>query len=119
MRVLVTGATGHVGRIVVEQLIAAGVRVRAMTRRPHEARFPRPSRPSPVISLSRRRCRPYWREWTASISRWSERWRNSVQNGRMCGQVNSCSTNSYCGGRPSAPRAWCTSRSPRRPGARP
>ena len=39
-RVMVTGATGHVGRIVVEQLIAAGVRVRAMTRRPHEARFP-------------------------------------------------------------------------------
>jgi uncharacterized protein YbjT (DUF2867 family) len=40
MRVLVTGATGHVGRIVVEQLVEAGVQVRAMTRRPHEARFP-------------------------------------------------------------------------------
>lgn len=40
MQVLVTGATGHVGRIVVEQLVAAGVRVRAMTRRPQEARFP-------------------------------------------------------------------------------
>jgi uncharacterized protein YbjT (DUF2867 family) len=39
MRVLVTGATGHVGRPVVEQLVAAGVPVRAMTRRPHEARF--------------------------------------------------------------------------------
>jgi uncharacterized protein YbjT (DUF2867 family) len=34
MRVLVTGATGHVGRIVVEQLVAAGVQVRAMTRQP-------------------------------------------------------------------------------------
>src|SRR5262245_48210186 len=40
MRVLVTGATGHVGRIVMEQLVAAGVRVRAMTRRPQRARFP-------------------------------------------------------------------------------
>ena len=40
MRVLVTGATGHVGRIVVEQLVAAGVQVRAMTRRPHEADLP-------------------------------------------------------------------------------
>jgi uncharacterized protein YbjT (DUF2867 family) len=42
MRVLVTGATGHVGRIVVEELVAAGVRVRAMTRRPQEATFPEP-----------------------------------------------------------------------------
>jgi uncharacterized protein YbjT (DUF2867 family) len=40
MRVLVTGATGHVGRIVVEQLVAAGVRVRAMTRSPQQAHFP-------------------------------------------------------------------------------
>src|SRR5262245_27906628 len=39
MRVLVTGATGHVGRIVVEQLVAAGVRVRAMSRQPSAA-FP-------------------------------------------------------------------------------
>ena len=39
MRVLVTGATGNVGRIVVEQLVAAGVRVRAMTRWPQRARF--------------------------------------------------------------------------------
>ena len=39
MRVLVTGATGHVGRIVVELLVAAGVQVRAMTRRP-DATFP-------------------------------------------------------------------------------
>lgn len=40
MRVLVTGATGQVGRLVVEQLVAAGVAVRAMTRRPHEADLP-------------------------------------------------------------------------------
>lgn len=40
MRVLVTGATGNVGRLVVEQLVAAGVRVRAMTREPGRARFP-------------------------------------------------------------------------------
>jgi uncharacterized protein YbjT (DUF2867 family) len=40
MRVLVTGATGHVGRIVVEQLVAAGAQVRAMTRRPQQAHFP-------------------------------------------------------------------------------
>jgi len=39
MRVLVTGATGHVGRIVVEQLVASGVDVRAMTRQP-AATFP-------------------------------------------------------------------------------
>src|SRR4029453_18592555 len=40
MRVLVTGATGHVGRIVVEQLVSAGVPVRAMTRRPDRAHLP-------------------------------------------------------------------------------
>ena len=36
--VLVTGATGRVGREVVEQLLAAGVPVRALTRRPAEGR---------------------------------------------------------------------------------
>jgi uncharacterized protein YbjT (DUF2867 family) len=41
MRVLVTGATGNVGRLVVQQLVAAGVQVRAMTRDPGKARFPR------------------------------------------------------------------------------
>jgi uncharacterized protein YbjT (DUF2867 family) len=40
MRVLVTGATGNVGRIVVEQLVAAGVQVRAMTRTPRPGQFP-------------------------------------------------------------------------------
>jgi uncharacterized protein YbjT (DUF2867 family) len=40
MRVLVTGATGHVGRIVVEQLVTAGVPVRALTRRPQQAHLP-------------------------------------------------------------------------------
>ncbi|GAA3047850.1 SDR family oxidoreductase [Actinokineospora globicatena] len=39
MRVLVTGATGNVGRHVVDELLAAGVAVRAMTRRPETARF--------------------------------------------------------------------------------
>lgn len=33
MRVLVTGATGRVGRLVVDQLVEAGVSVRALTRR--------------------------------------------------------------------------------------
>jgi uncharacterized protein YbjT (DUF2867 family) len=36
----VTGATGRVGREVVNQLVAAGVPVRALTRRPHGAAFP-------------------------------------------------------------------------------
>ncbi|GAA2979614.1 NAD(P)H-binding protein [Actinokineospora diospyrosa] len=39
MRVLVTGATGNVGRHVVDGLVAAGVEVRALTRRPAEAAF--------------------------------------------------------------------------------
>jgi len=38
--VLVTGATGRVGREVVAQLLAAGVPVRALTRRPAEAQLP-------------------------------------------------------------------------------
>jgi uncharacterized protein YbjT (DUF2867 family) len=38
--VLVTGATGRVGRAVVDELLAAGVPVRALTRRPAEARLP-------------------------------------------------------------------------------
>jgi uncharacterized protein YbjT (DUF2867 family) len=38
--ILVTGATGNVGRIVVGQLMEAGVRVRALTRDPGRARFP-------------------------------------------------------------------------------
>ncbi|MBF6332875.1 NAD(P)H-binding protein [Nocardia transvalensis] len=38
--ILVTGATGTVGRAVVEQLRARGVAVRAMTRRPETARLP-------------------------------------------------------------------------------
>ncbi|WP_329100597.1 NAD(P)H-binding protein [Micromonospora sp. NBC_01699] len=40
MTILVTGATGHVGRLVVERLVEAGARVRAMTRAPRSARFP-------------------------------------------------------------------------------
>jgi uncharacterized protein YbjT (DUF2867 family) len=38
--VLVTGSTGRVGRVVVDQLLAAGVPVRALTRRPATARLP-------------------------------------------------------------------------------
>ena len=40
MTILVTGATGKVGRLVVERLVAAGVRVRALTRSPGTARLP-------------------------------------------------------------------------------
>ncbi len=40
MTILVTGATGHVGRHVVAQLVDAGERVRAMTRDPDRAAFP-------------------------------------------------------------------------------
>jgi len=38
--ILVTGATGNVGRPLVTQLAAAGVEVRAVTRQPDTARFP-------------------------------------------------------------------------------
>ncbi|MFE1437246.1 NAD(P)H-binding protein [Streptomyces sp. NPDC058739] len=38
--VLVTGATGRVGRVVVDQLLDAGVPVRALTRRPEAAMLP-------------------------------------------------------------------------------
>jgi len=39
-RILVTGATGNVGRHVVDQLTAAGAQFRAMTRDPDAARLP-------------------------------------------------------------------------------
>ncbi|WP_280361650.1 SDR family oxidoreductase [Nocardia wallacei] len=38
--IVVTGATGTVGRLVVEQLCALGARVRAVTRRPSTASLP-------------------------------------------------------------------------------
>jgi len=38
--VLVTGATGRVGRLVVDELVRAGVPVRALTRRPEQAALP-------------------------------------------------------------------------------
>jgi uncharacterized protein YbjT (DUF2867 family) len=38
--VLVTGATGRVGRLVVDELLRAGVPVRALTRRPESAALP-------------------------------------------------------------------------------
>ncbi|ACZ88206.1 NmrA family NAD(P)-binding protein [Streptosporangium roseum] len=40
MIILVTGATGNVGRPLVEQLLAAGHRVRALTRNPAKANLP-------------------------------------------------------------------------------
>ena len=41
MRVLVTGATGNVGRLVVDHLVrAGGVEVRALTTNPGKARLP-------------------------------------------------------------------------------
>lgn len=39
-RILVTGATGNVGREIVSQLAAKGAQVRALTRRPDGARLP-------------------------------------------------------------------------------
>lgn len=38
--VLVTGATGRIGRLVVDELVRAGVPVRALTRRPEAASLP-------------------------------------------------------------------------------
>ncbi|MBF6174952.1 SDR family oxidoreductase [Nocardia blacklockiae] len=38
--IVVTGATGTVGRLVVDQLLATGARVRALTRRPERAQLP-------------------------------------------------------------------------------
>ncbi|OSC70402.1 hydroxylase, partial [Streptomyces sp. BF-3] len=40
MTILVTGATGTVGRRVVEQLLERGEQVRALTRDPERAEFP-------------------------------------------------------------------------------
>lgn len=40
MKILVTGATGHVGRPVAEQLLDLGTRVRALIRDPFTARLP-------------------------------------------------------------------------------
>ena len=40
MTIVVTGATGNVGRPLVTELIAAGARVRAVTRQPAQAGFP-------------------------------------------------------------------------------
>ncbi|MEU7892494.1 NAD(P)H-binding protein [Nonomuraea sp. NPDC049152] len=40
MRILVTGATGTVGRVVVDRLLAAGHQVRALTRNPATAALP-------------------------------------------------------------------------------
>ena len=38
--VLITGSTGRIGRMVVDELLAVGVPVRALTRQPAAAEFP-------------------------------------------------------------------------------
>jgi len=40
MTILVTGATGQIGRQVIEQLVARGASVRALVRDPAKAAFP-------------------------------------------------------------------------------
>ncbi len=40
MKILVTGATGNVGRLVVDELLAAGASVRALTNNPRKAALP-------------------------------------------------------------------------------
>lgn len=40
MRILVTGATGNVGRLVVDHLLARGAQVRALTTNPRKAALP-------------------------------------------------------------------------------
>lgn len=40
MRVLVTGATGNVGRLVVDELLGTGVEIRALTNNPGKANLP-------------------------------------------------------------------------------
>ncbi|MBV8293652.1 MAG: NAD(P)H-binding protein, partial [Mycobacterium sp.] len=40
MTIVVSGATGNVGRPLVSELAAAGARVRAVTRAPETAGFP-------------------------------------------------------------------------------
>ncbi len=42
MTILVTGATGNVGRIVVDELVARGAKVRALTTNPEKAALPPP-----------------------------------------------------------------------------
>ena len=44
MTIVVTGATGNVGRPLVAELVAAGARVRAVTRTPKTAGLPSASR---------------------------------------------------------------------------
>ena len=56
--ILVTGATGKVGRNVVAQLLEAGAAVRALARDPVRRGCPPRPRWFPATCPVRRRCRP-------------------------------------------------------------
>ncbi|MDT0549681.1 MULTISPECIES: NAD(P)H-binding protein [Streptomyces] len=49
--IVVTGATGNVGRHVVDELVAAGAEVRALTRDPESARLPEGVRVACTVDL--------------------------------------------------------------------
>ena len=72
--ILITGATGNVGRPLVTHLVNAGVEVRAVTRHPDAAEFPAgveswcrlPGQPCPA----RRRCFSIPARWARNSPRW-------------------------------------------------
>ena len=62
--VLVIGATGRVGRLVVDELLRAGVPMRASSRRPEDAALPIPeSRDAPLRGAA-----AVFLVWTAAIA---------------------------------------------------
>ncbi|MEU7862126.1 NmrA family NAD(P)-binding protein [Nonomuraea sp. NPDC049141] len=72
MTILVTGATGTVGRLIVDELARNGHQVRALTRDPAKADLPRVWRSSPGTWPSRAASRPpstASRLFTSSTSR--------------------------------------------------
>ncbi len=56
MTILVTGATGTVGRYVVDQLVKRGAEVRALVRDPAKSNLPAGSRLRRATSSTSRRC---------------------------------------------------------------
>ena len=74
MTIVITGATGNVGRPLVAELAAAGARVRAVTRTPKTARFPdgRRSRSArrPKHYRARRRCSSIPARWVKLCPTW-------------------------------------------------